>query len=245
MCYNVSTKKISKETEKQFKSKIDPTIELPSKYYLSGFTQPLVPVISAIQPNIITAYNWGLIPDFCKTDLDAKDMQLKTLNAKSETVFTLPSFKNSIREKRCLVIVDGFYEWRTIGKQKYPYFIQYKDGETFAMGGIFNDWVNRHTGEQTHTFSIITTPANALMSKIHNDKLRMPFILPKGLEQNWLNQNLTDNEIIELMKPIANEELKAHTISKLITNKNKNQDAPEVQLAFEYPELEFMDGLDS
>lgn len=83
------------------------------------------------------------------------------------------------------------------------------------------------------------------MSKIHNDKQRMPFILPKGLEQNWLSQNLTDNEINELMKPIANEELKAHTISKLITNKNKNPDAPEVQLAFEYPELEFMDGLEA
>jgi len=64
---------------------------------------------------------------FYKAELDAKAMQDKTLNAKSETVFTLPSFKNSIREKRCLVIVDGFYEWRTIGKQKYPYFIQYKE----------------------------------------------------------------------------------------------------------------------
>ena len=245
MCYNVSTKKISKETEKQFKAKIDPAVTVPFKYYVSGFTQPLVPVISALKPELITAFNWGLIPDFCKTDLDAKDMQAKTLNAKSETVFTLPSFKNSIREKRCLVIVDGFYEWRTIGKQKYPYFIQYKDHEVFAMGGIFNDWVNRQTGEQTHTFSIITTPANALMSKIHNDKMRMPFILPKGTERDWLNPNLKDNEIVDLMKPLAEGELEAYTISKLITNKNKNPDTPELQLAFEYPELEFIDNLES
>jgi putative SOS response-associated peptidase YedK len=198
-----------------------------------------------LQPELITAFNWGLIPDFCKTEIDAKDMQLKTLNAKSETVFTLPSFKNLIREKRCLIIADGFYEWRTIGKQKYPYFIQYKDHEVFAMGGIFNDWVNRQTGKQTQTFSIITTPANALMSKINNDKQRMPFILPKGTEHNWLNINLNEHEIADLMKPLSEGELKAHTISKLITNKNKNPDAAEVQLAFEYPELEFMDGLDS
>ena len=244
MCYNVSTKKVSKETEKQFKAKIDPSMTVPAHYYVSGFTQPLVPVISALKPELITAFNWGLIPDFCKTDLDAKDMQAKTLNAKSETVFTLPSFKNSIREKRCLVIVDGFYEWRTIGKQKYPYFIQYKDHEVFAMGGIFNDWVNRQTGEQTHTFSIITTPANALMSKIHNDKMRMPFILPKGTERDWLNPNLKDNEIVDLMKPLAEGELEAYTISKLITNRNKNPDSADVQLTFEYPELEFIDNLE-
>ena len=243
MCYNVSTKKISKETEKQFKSKIDKSIVLPSHYYLSGFTHPLVPVISAKQPDLITAFNWGLIPDFCKTEKEAKDMQAKTLNAKSETVFTLPSFKNSIREKRCLVLVDGFYEWRTIGKQKYPYFIHYKNAEVFAMGGIYNDWLNKETGKIESTFSVITTPANAIMSKIHNEKLRMPFILPNGLERHWLNANLNDNEIIELMQPLPDGQLMTHTISKLITNKNKNPDTAEVQLQFEYPELEFFDSL--
>jgi putative SOS response-associated peptidase YedK len=245
MCYNVSIKKISKKTEKQFKAKIDSEMTLPDNYYLSGFSHQLVPVISTLNPELITAFNWGLIPDFCKTDIDAKDMQAKTLNAKSETVFALPSFKNSIREKRCLIIVDGFYEWRTIGKQKYPYFIQYKDREAFAFGGIFNDWVNKQTGEQTHTCSIITTPANALMSKIHNEKQRMPFILPKGMEREWLNTNLKENEITDLMKPLPDGELIAHTISKLITNKNKNPNIPEVQLAFEYPELEFIDALES
>lgn len=244
MCYSISTKKVSKETEKQFKSKIDSSIVMPSHYHLSGFNQPLVPVISALQPEIITAFNWGLIPDFCKTEKEAKEMQTKTLNAKSETVFTLPSFKHSIREKRCLVLVDGFYEWRTLGKQKYPYFIQYKDSEVFAMGGIFNDWINRETGKTEHTFSIITTPANALMSKIHNEKLRMPFILQKGFEHHWLNTNLIEAEISDMMQPLPDDQLKAHPISKLITNKNKNPDSPEVQLQFEYPELDMFDALD-
>ena len=245
MCYNVSTKKVGKLTEKQFKAKIDSAITLPTNYYLSGFTQPLVPIISALQPDIITAFNWGLIPDFCKTEMDAKDMQTKTLNAKSETVFTLPSFKSSIREKRCLILVDGFYEWRTIGKQKYPYFIKYKDNNVFAMGGIFNDWVNKQTGEQTKTFSIITTPANDVMAKIHNTKLRMPFILPKGAEHEWLNVNLSEKEIAHMMKPLENGLLDAFPISKLITNKNKNPDSPEVQLPFNYPELDFIDQLES
>lgn len=244
MCYSISTKKVGKETEKQFKSKIDSSIVMPSHYHLSGFNQPLVPVISALQPEIITAFNWGLIPNFCKTEKEAKEMQTKTLNAKSETVFTLPSFKHSIREKRCLVLVDGFYEWRTLGKQKYPYFIQYKDSEVFAMGGIFNDWINRETGKTEHTFSIITTPANALMSKIHNEKLRMPFILQKGFEHQWLNTNLIEAEISDMMQPLPDDQLKAHPISKLITNKNKNPDSPEVQLQLEYPELDMFDALD-
>ena len=82
------------------------------------------------------------------------------------------------------------------------------------------------------------------MSKIHNEKLRMPFILPKGLEHEWLNKNLNENEITELMKPLPDGELEAHTISKFITNKNKNQDSSEVQITFEYPELEFIDAMD-
>ena len=245
MCYNVSTKKLSKETEKQFKAKIDPSIKLPSHYYLSGFTNPLLPVISIKQPELISAFNWGLVPNFCKTTKEAKDMSLKTLNAKSETVFTLPSFKNSIREKRCLILVDGFYEWRTIGKQKYPYFIHYNDNEVFAMGGIFNDWVNKETGEIQNTVSIITTHANASLSKIHNEKLRMPFILPRDTEHNWLDANLKDNEITELMQPLADGLLEAHTISKLITNRNMNPDTAEVQLKFDYPELEMFDNLQS
>ena len=243
MCYSISTKKVSKETEKQFKSKIDSSIVMPSHYHLSGFTQPLVPIISSIQPSLITAYHWGLIPDFCKTAKEAKEMQIKTLNAKSETVFTLPSFKHSIRDKRCLVLVDGFYEWRTLGKQKYPYFIQYKDTEVFAMGGLYNDWVNKDTGKTEYTFSIITTPANALMSKIHNEKLRMPFILQKGFEHHWLTANLKETEIVDMMQPLSDNLLKAYAISKLITNKNKNPDSPEDQLQFEYPELDFFDAL--
>jgi putative SOS response-associated peptidase YedK len=245
MCYNVSTKKVGKLTEKQFQAKFDPAILPDGSYYLSGFSHPLVRAISNLNPSLITEFNWGLIPSFCKTEMDAKDMQSKTLNAKCEMVFTLPSFKSSIREKRCLILVDGFYEWRTIGKQKYPYFIKYKDNDVFAMGGIFNDWVNKQTGEQTKTFSIITTPANDVMAKIHNTKLRMPFILPKGAEHEWLNVNLSEKDIAQMMKPLENGMLNAFPISKLITNKNKNPDSPEVQLPFNYPELDFIDKLES
>ena len=85
MCYNVSTKKVGKLSEKQFKAKFDPAILPGGNYYLSGFSHPLVLVISNLNPSLITEFNWGLIPSFCKTEMDAKDMQSETLNAKCET----------------------------------------------------------------------------------------------------------------------------------------------------------------
>jgi putative SOS response-associated peptidase YedK len=241
MCYNISAKTPAKELENRFKAKVADNESISPHFYLSGFNHPKTPVISSIQPDVIQTFYWGLVPSFCQTMKDAKDMMTKTLNAKSETIFALPSFKNSIPKKRCLVLVDGFYEWRTIGKQKYPYYIHTKDNEPFAFGGIYNDWVNKETGEIISTFSIITTEANPLLAKIHNVKLRMPLILPKEVEKEWLNPNLKPKEITELMKPLDENLLEAHTISKLITNRNDNPDKKEVQIPFEYPELAMYD----
>lgn len=241
MCYNISAKSSKETLEKRFKAKLKNGATITPHFYLNGFNNPKIPVISSVNSEVIHKYHWGLIPSFCNTTKDAKDTMSKTLNAKSETIFALPSFKHSIIEKRCLVLVDGFYEWRTIGKQKYPYYIHTKDNEPFAFGGIYNDWVNKETGEIINTFSIITTEANPLMAKIHNVKLRMPFILPKAVENDWLNQNLNENQINELMKPNNETPLFAHTISKLITNKNENPDTEKVQGYFEYPELAMFD----
>ena len=241
MCYNISAKSSKETIEKRFKAKITEGVNVTPHFYLSGFNHPKTAIISSVQPTVIQNYQWGLIPSFCNSTKDAKDMMTKTLNAKSETIFALPSFKHSIMEKRCLILVDGFYEWRTIGKQKYPYYIYTNDNEPFAFGGIYNDWVNKETGEIINTFSIITTEANPLMAKIHNLKLRMPLMLSKETEQNWLNPNLNETQINELMKPLNENLMEAHTISKLITNQRENPDKIEVQLPYEYPELAMYD----
>jgi len=241
MCYNISAKKTSKDLVKRFRVKLAANEVITPHYYLSGFNHPEIPVIASVEPDTIKNYYWGLIPSFCQNIHAARDMRTKTLNAKSETIFALPSFKNSIYQKRCMVLVDGFYEWRTVGKQKYPYYIHLKNNEPFAFGGIYNDWVYKDTGEIINTFSIITTPANPLLAKIHNLKLRMPLILPMETERNWLNPNLSEKDITELMKPFDENQMEARTISKLITNKNENPDKEEVQSPFEYPELVMFD----
>lgn len=90
-----------------------------------------------------------------------------------------PSFKDSIN-KRCLVIVDGFYEWQwldKVGKSKQKYLITHKQDEPFAFAGLYNDWLNPATGDIRRTYTIVTTEANELMAEIHNNKKRMPVSL--------------------------------------------------------------------
>jgi len=79
--------------------------------------------------------------------------------------------------KRCLVLADGFYEWREEGGKKYPYYISLTSNDAFALAGIWDKWLNSRTGEMKETFSIITTRANPLLERIHNTRKRMPVIL--------------------------------------------------------------------
>jgi putative SOS response-associated peptidase YedK len=103
------------------------------------------------------------------------------INAKAETILEKPSFRNAFKSRRCLVLSDGFYEWKKEG-EKTPYRIMMKDADSFAMAGIWEKWGSPE-GEVIHSFSIITTGPNSLMEKIHN---RMPVILNREDEKKWL-----------------------------------------------------------
>ena len=108
----------------------------------------------------------------------------------------------------------------------------------FAMAGIWEEWIDKKdSGMVINSFSIITTEANPLVAKIHNIKKRMPVILNKETEKTWLKDSLTKNEIDELCKPHDEDKMKAHTISKLITSKNNNNNVPEVMEKYSYSEL--------
>ena len=110
------------------------------------------------------------------------------MNAKLETLSEKPSFKNSLN-KRCLVIADGFYEWKWLdakGRQKQKYLLSLPNDEPFAFAGLWSEWKNQLTEEKISTYTLITTEANALMSEIHNTKKRMPIIVAKEHETDWL-----------------------------------------------------------
>lgn len=236
MCFHNSLSKKAQEVANRFSAQAE--IEFEPIFYASAFTFPAWPVISEEEPNKINMFRWGLIPHWVKDEAQAKEIRAMTLNAKSETVFEKPAFKFSIRKKRCLVISTGFYEWRDFQKKKYPYFIRMKKTKIFAMAGIYSFWNDKTTGEIVKSFSILTTHSNPLLTKIHNVKERMPVIVPPESEREWLNTDLTDEQIRSFFPAVDDRSLEAHTISRLITSRVKNPNTAEVQEEFDYAELE-------
>jgi putative SOS response-associated peptidase YedK len=206
-------------------------------HHLSGFEFKKVPVLTCEDNTRIQAFNWGLIPSWSKDLEYAKQSRMNCLNAKAETIFEKPSFRTAIMQRRCLFHVNGFYEWREVNKKKYPYFIKLKDQEAFALGGIYERWVDKSTGEIFDTTAIVTTEANPLMAKIHNVKLRMPLIFDKETMRQWIEPNMSKEQITNLMKPFDETKMEAYTISKLITSRTDNPNQAKVKEPFEYLEL--------
>jgi putative SOS response-associated peptidase YedK len=225
----------------EFEFELQPELSEP-KYYVSGFDFPKMPVVTNERPGIIQGYNWGLVPSWVKSQSDAKEVRSKTLNARSDTVFTKPSFRSAILKQRCLVPAEGFYEWRELGGKKYPYYIYLKDKDIFSFAGIWEQWTDSSTGEVLKTFSILTTQANPLMERIHNTKKRMPVILPRDREMNWIKNDLSHDEIVALTKPFDESIMEAYTISRLITSRTANRNVPAIQESYDYPELSEIKG---
>jgi len=144
---------------------------------------------------------WGLIPWF------AEDMKggAKLINARGESVATKPSFREAFRKRRCLVLADGFYEWRVEGKVRQPYLIERRDREAFAFAGLWERWVPKTRPPEPpyiDSFTIVTTSANALLQPLHQ---RMPVILAPEDWGRWLDRTASEAELKALLKPAAGD----------------------------------------
>ena len=177
MCGRFSFTSVRDEVENRFGVFIDKDEYKPR--YNCAPSQKLA-VISNTSPEKLSYFRWGLIPFW------AKDISIgnKLINARAETIIEKPSFKHSFRRKRCLVLSDGFYEWKRSGKEKLPYRIVRKDNSMFAMAGLWDTWKDAEERE-TDTFTIVTTSANKIVSELHN---RMPVILNPEHEELWLGE---------------------------------------------------------
>lgn len=189
------------------------------QFHVSGFSHPNLLVFTQASPFEPSLAQWGLIPSWIKTNLDAIKVSNQTLNARIETLFEKPAFKKSALHSRCLIIIDAFYEHHHIGKKSFPYLIQYKNREPMCVAGITSLWVNNETGEEITTASIITTKANPLMSGIHNnpkaEEPRMPAILRSEYMNEWLNSSMQKEDLEQLVQPIPDNELDAHTVAPI------------------------------
>jgi len=179
-------------------------------------------------------FRWGLIPSWIRDKASADKFSLSTFNARGETVWEKPAFKKSIQSGRCLVSAHGFFEYHTSPELKTPWYIRLKDNDIFAFAGIYDIWINNETGETFNTYSILTTTANPLMEKIHNIKKRMPVILPKNMEESWLNKVSSRDLLNSLLKPYPEDKLEAHTVSKRISEKNLDVSDPSIIEKYDY-----------
>jgi putative SOS response-associated peptidase YedK len=127
----------------------------------------------------------------------ANEIRKMTYNARCETIKEKPSFRDSIKDKKCLIIADGFFEWQLTSKGKICYYITYPENELFTFAGIWSKWLDKSTGEFIKSVSIITQTANKMMSKIHNVKKRQPAILHKENRDNWINSGLDFETIMD------------------------------------------------
>jgi putative SOS response-associated peptidase YedK len=184
MCFFSKQSKDAITVEKRFNAVIDQKHLFKPGDFINGFTFPLTPVITNKDTYLIQHFQWGLVPFWAKND----EIKKYTLNAKIETIRQKPAFRSSVN-KRCLVIADGFYEWKWLdpkGKQKQKYLITRPGNELFTFAGIWSEWTNKETGEIISSYSILTTEANELMSQIHNSNKRMPVVLTPEYESEWL-----------------------------------------------------------
>ncbi len=237
MCFTISFEKKAKQAIIDYlKSNegVQMSFDFDDDFHLiSGFSHPKLPIIK--QGNI-TLSEWGLIPSFAIQD-KTDELQKMTLNARSDTIYEKSSFKKSIVSQRCILVVDGFFEWRHENNKKYPFYIYPKNENVFYLGCIYNSWVNKLTGEIRDTFSIITTDANPLMEYIHNSKKRMPLILHKSDIPEWINPETDKKQVEKLMKPFPENEMSSHSISTDAGNARKNRNTPEIKNQVVYPEL--------
>jgi putative SOS response-associated peptidase YedK len=238
LCYHTSLARSADYLEKRFQAKFEQRNLFEPIYHHSGFSTPLHPVIANESVQSISLFQWGLVPFWTKDEVSAERIRTETLNAKAETIHQKPSFRASIITKRCLVLVDGFYEWREEGKKKYPYYISLASNDAFALAGIWDRWLNNRTGEVKETFSIVTTRANPLLERIHNTRKRMPVILRREDETKWLEKDLDRAAIGSVLGPYDATQMQARTVSKLISTKRANTNVPEVMTEFTYEGLD-------
>ena len=140
--------------------------------------------IAAIRPDEqeereLVMLRWGLVPFWAKDPSIGNRM----INARAETVAEKPAYRAAYRQRRCIVLADGFYEWQRDGDGKVPYFISTADDQPFAMAGLWENWQDKESGDRLQTVTLITTAANDFMAPLHH---RMPFVLEPGTAGEWL-----------------------------------------------------------
>lgn len=194
--------------------------EFPGQFAPRFNIAPTQPVLTIPNDgrNKADFFLWGLIPSWSKDPSIAN----KLINARGETIAEKPSFRGGFKYKRCLIPVDGFYEWKSTPgvKTKTPYYIHMNDRKPFAFAGLWDEWRSPDGGE-VRTCTIITTEPNELMSTLHN---RMPVILNQKDYAEWLDPApRTPDSLLHLIQPFPVDRMSAYPVSTMVNTPNNDR----------------------
>lgn len=177
-------------------------------------TQDMLAVRQGESGREIVALHWGLIPIWAKD----KKIAYSTINARADTVATKPAFRSAFKSRRCLALVDGYYEWLREGKSKLPFHYQIDDGKPFALAGLWESWRGPDGKSETplESCALITTEANELAAEVHD---RMPVILDPCDYDAWLDPaNQDKDELQRLLLPFDSGRMTVTPVSTYVNN---------------------------
>jgi len=247
MCFDIKTN-LETQLKRAIPKYSDQTIDLFDKFknqipknyhHVSGFSHPKMIIYTNKNPYSPTLSNWGLIPFWTRDQKQANSIRTNTLNARGETIFEKPSFRKAANSNKCIIHIDGYYEHHHYKGKTYPFFIFRKDQKPLSIAGLWDEWININTGEVLNSFSIITTKANQLMQKIHNNpKLtegRMPVVINNEEEDQWLTAE-NKNDCLKYIIPFEDHLIEAYNVGK-IRGKHATGNTPEAHQKITYKEL--------
>ena len=158
---------------------VDGALEVEPRYNIAP-TQFVAAIRNnEAQQRELSMLRWGLVPFWAKDPAIGNRM----INARAETVAEKPSYRAAFRQRRCVVLADGFYEWHRDGDVKIPHYISLNSGEPFGLAGLWENWTDKESGESLQTTTLITTAANEFMQPLHH---RMPVLLQTESANEWL-----------------------------------------------------------
>ena len=213
MCGRFTLTTKAEALEERFHAQLEMGLYTPT--YNASPSQGLSVILND-DPGSIVRADWGFVPQWTYGREGVKAL----INARGESVADKPFFRSAFKDKRCLVLADGFYEWRRASKGKVPYRIVLRSKEAFAFAGIWSQ-VHDSSGSLRSTFAIITTVANQLVKIIHD---RMPVILGQEDEEDWLNPQLSLDEAKAMLSPYPVERMVAYEVSALVNSPKYNEE---------------------
>jgi putative SOS response-associated peptidase YedK len=220
MCGRFTNKAKPEQTKKEFKVGAKNSDIYQPRYNIAP-SQMIDVVFEPETERILSQLKWGLVPHW------AKDSEIgnRMINARAETISEKPSFREAFKSRRCIIPASGFYEWQKKGTgAKQPFYFYLKEKEVFGFAGLWETWLDKQTGEELETCTIITTEANEVLKPVHE---RMPVILKPESYDEWLDAKVKNTDKLqELLKPYPSKEMDSHAVSTNINYPSK--DSPDL-----------------